>query len=356
MASGRRTNLAALAKVPVEVIPGHAAPILERLNPSQIAATPLNSRTNFGSAEELADLGESMRVRQLQPVVVVGRADYLRLWPEHEEGIGQADYVLVNGERRWRAANQVSLPAIDVIIRPQLADSRPEFLDAIFTENIDRKNLDPIEEARAVDEMVTECGSAAKAAERFRRHESWVSQRRALLKLTPALQDHVRTGELPVRIARSIAALPAADQETAWREAREAEQARREDRRQARGQEASGDPAPQPGRDSPAGASDQDGTADGDFTAVKTGSLTDSPDLEPGAADGDPTGDFTAVKNPGPPAGSASQDPDRGARGERARPDATVMRWDDLGKVAEAIRSALGADDRRQLAALILDD
>ena len=109
-----------------------------------------------------------MRVRQLQPVVIVSRADYLRLWPEHEEGIGPADYVLVNGERRWRAATRrYPLPVVDALIRPQLADSRPEFLDAIFTENIDRKNLDPIEEARAVEEMVNEgAGSAAKAAER----------------------------------------------------------------------------------------------------------------------------------------------------------------------------------------------
>jgi ParB family transcriptional regulator, chromosome partitioning protein len=318
MAAGRRTSLAALADVPVEVVPGHAAQILERLKPSRIAATPLNSRTNFGSSEELAELGESMRVRQLQPVVVVGRADYLRLWPEHEEGIGSADYVLVNGERRWRAAAQVSLPVVDAIIRPQLADSRPAFLDAIFTENIDRKNLDPIEEARAVEEMVTECGSAAKAAERFRRHESWVSQRRALLKLTPALQDHVRSGELPVRIARSIAALPPGNQETAWRETRETEQGRREDRRQARDQESRGNPSVQPRQDPPE--------------------------------------DFTAVKNSGPGTSANGAAPGTSAGGRQSRPDATVMRWGDIGKVAEAIRAALGTEDRRQLAAMILDD
>jgi hypothetical protein len=47
--------------------------------------------------------------------------------------------------------------------------------------------------------------------------------------------------------------------------------------------------------------------------------------------------------------------PRAGTRGERGRPDATVMRWDDLGKVAEAIRTALGAEDRRQLATMITD-
>lgn len=87
---------------------------------------------------------------------------------------------------------------------------------AVTLQPMDAPAIDAIEEARAVEEMVTECGSAAKAAERFRRHESWVSQRRALLKLTPPLQNSVRSGELPVRIARSIAALPADDQEAAW--------------------------------------------------------------------------------------------------------------------------------------------
>jgi ParB family chromosome partitioning protein len=290
---GRRVNLAALAGETVEEVPGHGAATLARIRPSQVTPTPLNSRSDFGTDEALTELGESLRIRQLQPVVVVARGDYLRLWPEHEEQVPESsDYVLVNGERRWRAAVQVSLPVLDALVRPSLADSRPAFLDAIFTENIDRKNLDPIEEARAVEEMVNECGSASQAAERFRRHESWVSQRRALLKLTPPLQDSVRSGELPVRIARSIAALPAAEQETAWHSAREAEQAKRDGRRQAPGRRSGGKPAPQPNPK-----------------------------------------DFTAVKDPG-----------------------TVMHWDDLGSVAGAIRAALSQDERRQLAEMLLAD
>jgi len=248
-------------------VPAPEDAVVARLRPDQVAPTPLNTRSNFGTAEELGELGESMRVRQLQPVVVVTRDDYLRLWPEHEDQIpAAAGYVLVNGERRWRAAAQVSLPALDALVRPELAGSRPAFLDAIFTENLDRRNLDPIEEARAVEEMVTECGSAALAATRFRRHESWVSQRRALLKLTPELQDSVRSGELPVRIARSVAALPPAKQEAAWRAARETEQTRRDGRHRERGSSPGG------GR-----ASGQAGERDDDFTAVK--------DLGPAAPD-----------------------------------------------------------------------
>lgn len=221
---GKRISLSSLADAPIEAVPGDSVATLARLRPGQIATTPLNPRENYGSSEDLAELGESMRVRQLQPVVAVSRARYLALWPDHEDDVGAADYVLVNGERRYRAAVQVGLERLDVIVREEIADSRAEFLDALVSENIDRKNFDPIEEARAVDAMVQECGTASAAAVRFRRHETWVSQRRALLKLAPDMQRRVRAGEVPVRIARSVAALPPDEQESAWLRTR-AEQA-----------------------------------------------------------------------------------------------------------------------------------
>jgi ParB family transcriptional regulator, chromosome partitioning protein len=216
MAAGRKVSLAGLASKPVESVPGHSAPVLTRLPLGDVAPTPLNPREHFGADEELTELGESMRVRQLQPVVVVGREAYLRLWPEHEGVIGQAKCVLVNGERRYRAAAHVALDGLDALVREEIADSRAGFMDALLSENIDRKNFDPIEEANAVEAMVAECGTARAAAERFRRHETWVSQRRTLLQLTPAMQTRVRNGEIPVRSARSLALLPGPEQEPAW--------------------------------------------------------------------------------------------------------------------------------------------
>ncbi|GAA4522491.1 hypothetical protein GCM10023191_101810 [Actinoallomurus oryzae] len=215
---GQRVRLSSLATAPVEDVPGGGTEVA-KLRPAQIAATPLNPRENFGDADELAELGESMRVRQLQPVVVVSRAAYLKLWPEHADHVGSAEYVLANGERRYRSALHVDLKALEAVIRDEVAESRAAFLDALLSENIDRKNFDPVEEALAVEAMVQECGSAKVAAERFRRHESWVSQRRALLKLAPAIQARVRAGDVPVRVARSIASLPPEEQEAALAEA-----------------------------------------------------------------------------------------------------------------------------------------
>jgi ParB family chromosome partitioning protein len=236
---GRRTSLASLAESKVEEVPGHSAPTLVRLRPAQIAATPLNPRHSFGTEEELAELGESIRVRQLQPVVVVSRAAYLKLWPEHHEQIGDAAYILVNGERRYRAALHTKVERLDALHREEVADSRAAFLDALLTENLDRKNFDPIEEAHAVEAMVVECGSATAAAAQFRRHKAWVSQRRALLKLAPHLQDKVRSGELPVRIARSIANLAHDKQEAAWQGVRDQEAAAARQRGQQRADEPS---------------------------------------------------------------------------------------------------------------------
>jgi ParB family chromosome partitioning protein len=148
--TGRRVSLSTLADDPVETVPGRGEPTLTHLAPKQIARTPLNRRTNFGTEEELTELGESIRIRQLAPITVVPRAAYLRLWPKHEEHTRGAEYVLVMGERRWRAATLVKLQRIDVFIRPELADTRSDFLDALFSENFDRRNFDPLEEAGAV--------------------------------------------------------------------------------------------------------------------------------------------------------------------------------------------------------------
>jgi len=221
MAGGRRTSLASLATQRVEDVPGRGQPLLIRPRVDQVATTPENPRQDFGDEAELRELGESLRTRQLQPIVVVGRATYLRLFPDHAQHVGSASYVLASGERRLRAAQLVGLETIEAVVREDLADSPAAFLDAVLSENLDRKNFDPIEEAHAVEAMVRACGTAATAAKQLRRTEGWVSQRRALLRLTEQMQTLVRAREMPVRVARSLAALPAEQQADAWQREQE---------------------------------------------------------------------------------------------------------------------------------------
>jgi ParB family chromosome partitioning protein len=218
MAAGRRTSLASLAGGKVEDVPGRSDPTLLRVPVTQLVPTRFNPRTNFGTEEELAEFGESLKRRQLQPAVVVSRARYLKLWPDEADAVGSATYVIANGERRYRGAREAGLTHLIVVLTEEVANSRADFLDAVLSENIDRKNFDPMEEAHAVDMMVRECGTAAAAATRYGRTEAWVSQRRALLRLAPEVQGMVRTGDIPVREARQLAGLPADQQAAVWQD------------------------------------------------------------------------------------------------------------------------------------------
>jgi ParB family chromosome partitioning protein len=212
----RRLDLSSLAEaesVQPVTRPARAAGRLVVVPPARVAPNLINPRTNFGDPEELAALGHSLRRKQLQAIRCVSKGAYIRLFPEHEEQLKEhVDVVIVNGERRYRAALTVDLDGIEAVIDDDLAESRQAFLDAVMAENIDRQNFDPIEEATGINLLVAEFGSADAVAAHYGRHKSWVSQRRSLLKLTPELQDRVRTGALPIRRARELAALPADQQ------------------------------------------------------------------------------------------------------------------------------------------------
>jgi ParB family chromosome partitioning protein len=181
----------------------------------QVAPNPVNPRQDLG---DLTDLAASLReVGQLQPCVVVSRPAFLGLYPEREASIGVARFVAVAGSRRRTAAELAQLPTLDVVVRDELAATRAKFFAAAVTENITRRDFDPVEEALAIQGLVAECGSGAAVAKLLGYTKGWVSQRLKLLELSDPMRDLVRAGEVPVRDARRLAKLPAAQQLPAWR-------------------------------------------------------------------------------------------------------------------------------------------
>lgn len=216
--AGRRTSLASLAGAKVEDVPGQSEPLLLSLPLDRLVPTRFNPRRRFGTEQELREFGAKLAKEQLQPAVVVSRGAYLKLWPGEAEHVGDAAYVIANGERRWRASRLAGRPVLEVVHKEDVASSRAAFLDAVQSENNDRQDLDPIERALGIDIMVTELGGADQVAVYYGKTKGWVSQQRKLLKLTPELQDLVSSGELPVRVGRDIAGLPAEVQSTAWEE------------------------------------------------------------------------------------------------------------------------------------------
>jgi ParB family transcriptional regulator, chromosome partitioning protein len=215
MARGQRTNLADLAgavgdKSPVELAatrtdagPSRTAPLRD------LTANPRNPRDDLGSLEDLASIADM----QLQPAVVVTAKAYQRLYPE--DAIGTR-YVVVNGCRRLAAAHKYGRSDLDVVVNDEIARDRVTLISASIAENVDRQDFDVIEEARAVQALVQECGRADDAAARLRKTPGWVSQRLALLELAPKLQTALRRGELAIREARSLARVPLEQQVARW--------------------------------------------------------------------------------------------------------------------------------------------
>jgi len=178
----------------------------------QLVANPRNPRDEVGDLSDLATITD----RQLQPGTAVSRDAWLKLWPEDEDELGPAQYIVVNGNRRLAAASEYGRSGRDVVVRDSIAVNRGEVLWAATSENIDRRDFDVLEEAKAVELMVAEFGSADAAATKLGRSKGWVSQRRALLKLAPELQAALRAGDLAIRHARSLAKVPLEEQVAAW--------------------------------------------------------------------------------------------------------------------------------------------
>lgn len=216
MARGQRTNLASLANSvgdhsPVEQIttaPNRSADLAE------LTPNPRNPRDDLG---DLADL-ESIADMQLQPAVVVTKAAYLKLYPDDSI---TTRFVVINGCRRLAAAHKYGRTDLDIVVNDEIARDRVTLISASIAENVDRQDFDVIEEAKAVESLALECGSAVEAANRLRKTQAWVSQRRALLDLAPQLQTALRRGELAIREARSLARVPLEHQVARWQAAQE---------------------------------------------------------------------------------------------------------------------------------------
>ncbi|GAB7036018.1 ParB/RepB/Spo0J family partition protein [Streptomyces sp. NPDC021749] len=184
---------------------------LVRLQLDQVAPTPLNPRRNFGTDEDKTRFGEELRQAQLAACVAVSREAYLALWPDHAERIGDAQHVLVNGERRYHSAVHVGLEALDFVVRDDLAASREEFINHLLQENLAREDFDVIERARGVKQLVAVCaeqaerGARARAAERLGKDRSWVTNQLVLLDLPEEIQAMLSSGSLPERDGRVLA-------------------------------------------------------------------------------------------------------------------------------------------------------
>ncbi|MEU0633383.1 ParB/RepB/Spo0J family partition protein [Streptomyces sp. NPDC005989] len=199
----------------------------------ELAHNPFNPRDEYTGIEETA---ESLRGRgQIQPVTVARRAAFLKAHPDQEEQIGAAEYVVIDGNRRLKAAAQAGVAELRIDVNDELAASAADILESALIANVHRVDVPPLDQAKAIKQLVDVHGSQGRVAKRLGKTPAWVSQRLALLELTPDLQDAVEAGELKVEPARRIGRLPKEDQASAAEEAMAAPKTPRQRRQPVEG-------------------------------------------------------------------------------------------------------------------------
>jgi ParB family chromosome partitioning protein len=176
---------------------GDTSPAQSRLPPEgeqrmvgidQIHAGRLNPRKDFRE-DELTELADSIRQKGLvQPILV--RPD------------GGQMYEIVAGERRWRAAQKAGLHTVPVIAR-ELTDK--EVLELAIIENVQRADLNPIEEAAGYNELIERYGYTQEAlAEVIGKSRSHLANTLRLLKLPEGVRTMVQEGQLTAGHARAL--------------------------------------------------------------------------------------------------------------------------------------------------------
>lgn len=149
--------------------------------------------------EKLAELSESIKTYGLlQPILVQKRDGY---------------YEIIAGERRWRAALKAGLKEVPVIIREY---TEKEILELSLIENIQREDLNPIEEAKAYKRLMDEFAmSQADVAGRVSKSRSAVANSMRLLKLEEEVQKMVIDGKISMGHARALLPLEISQEQLA---------------------------------------------------------------------------------------------------------------------------------------------
>ncbi|WP_432189836.1 ParB/RepB/Spo0J family partition protein [Streptomyces sp. Tue6028] len=196
-----------------------------------LAHNPFNPRDELTGIDETA---ESLRAKgQIQPVTVVRRAAFLTAYPGQEDALGaDAEYVVIDGNRRLAAASLADLAELRIDVNDDLAATAADIVESALIANIHRVDLPPMDQAKAIEGLAQIHGSQGEVARRLGKTPAWVSQRLALLELTPELQKKVETGTLKVEPARRIGRLPKSEQKAEAEKAINAVKTPRQRRRQ----------------------------------------------------------------------------------------------------------------------------
>jgi ParB family chromosome partitioning protein len=168
---------------------------VERLKPGKY-----QPRTHMDQ-DSLAELAASIKAQGVMQPILIRAVDSTP---------GAERYEIVAGERRWRASQLAGLAEVPVLVR-SIPDEQA--LAMALIENIQRENLNPLEEAQGLQRLIDEFGlTHQQAADAVGRSRPAASNLLRLLQLTTAVQDLLMSGQLDMGHARALLPLTGAQQ------------------------------------------------------------------------------------------------------------------------------------------------
>ncbi|HAV90248.1 MAG TPA: chromosome partitioning protein ParB [Eubacterium sp.] len=176
----------------VEEIVDNKEVVSSNLNKSTLRVSEIEPNRSqprkFFNEDALKELAESLKTHgMIEPIVVKERDGY---------------YEIIAGERRWRAAKLAKLKEVPVIIKDY---TDREIMEIALIENIQREDLNPIEEAMAYESLIKEYDLLQEElAERLSKGRSTITNSMRLLKLSEEVRNLVITGELSSGHARTL--------------------------------------------------------------------------------------------------------------------------------------------------------
>jgi len=172
-------------------VPEHEGAALLQLSTTQLQPGKYQPRTRMDQ-DSLAQLADSIKAQGIMQPILVRRLDDNR-------------YEIIAGERRWRAARLAGLSEVPVLLR-EVADEAALAMSLI--ENIQREELNALEEATGIQRLINEFAMTHQsAAEAVGRSRSAVSNLLRLLNLAAPVQEHLMQGDLDMGHARALLGL-----------------------------------------------------------------------------------------------------------------------------------------------------
>lgn len=166
---------------------------------TKIEANPDQPRQDFDS-DGLKELSQSIRKYGILQPLLVSKVE-----KESPRGL-EVSYQLIAGERRLRAARLAGLPQVPVVIRDDFPKERDR-LEVALIENVQREDLNPLEEAEAYDRLSKEFGLTQKEiAEKVSKSREVVANTIRLLGLPTDMRDSLKAGKIGRAQARALLA------------------------------------------------------------------------------------------------------------------------------------------------------